>query len=344
MTGPGTGPLSGGIVACFGEVLLRFSPTGGGTLRDAGKLAVHCGGAEANVAAALANLGHPARMISALPNNDLGRLALRSLRREGIDTTHVATASGRMGAYYLTPASGARQGAVLYDREGSAFANNADYDFARALEGACHVHVSGISLAVSEASASATMALADAARDAGLTLSFDGNFRPALWQGSSRDPRTVIAPLVERADIFFGNHKDIALLLGRDFSGDGAERRREAAEATFAAFPNLAAMASTARHVEADGTHRIVGRMDTPEGSATSAERLLTGIVDRIGTGDAFAAGVLHRWLGDREDLSGALESGMALAALKHFTPGDFSLASQDELDAAMAGGGDVRR
>lgn len=334
----------GGVVACFGEVLLRFSPTGGAILRSAEELAVHCGGAEANVAAGLANLGHTTRMITAMPDNDLGNLAMRSLKREGVGTQHVAKAAGRMGTYFLTPASGARQGSVLYDREDSAFADFADYDVEAALDGATHLHVSGISLAVSETSARATQILAASAKKRGLTVSFDGNYRPALWERSDRDPRPVIAAMVAQADLFFGNHKDITLLLERDFSADGPERRREAAQATFGEFPNLRAIASTARHIDADGTHRIVGRIDAPDRSETSAERLLTGIVDRIGTGDAFAAGVLHRWLTDPEALLPALESGMALAALKHFMPGDFSLASADELDKAMKGGGDVRR
>lgn len=333
-----------GIVACFGEVILRLSPTGGATLRDAGHLAVHCGGAEANVAAGLANLGHATRMITALPHNDLGQHAIRALRREGVDVSHVSTPPGRMGTYFLTPASGTRQGAVLYDREGSVFAGFVDYDFDAALAGVSHVHISGISLAVSEAAACASQALVDRARERGLTVSFDGNFRPALWDRTDRDPRPIIAAMVDKTDLFFGNHKDIALLLGRDFSADGPERRREAAQAALGEFASLRAIASTARHVDADGTHRIVGRIDTPDRSETSTERLITGIVDRLGTGDAFAAGVLHRWLVDNEDLLPALESGMALAALAHFTPGDFSLANLNELEATMAGGGDVRR
>ena len=111
-----------GAVACFGEILLRFAACDGATLRDTAKLDVHVGGAEANVAVALANLGFATRMVSALPNNALGTLALKALRREGVDGDHVVTAEGRMGTYFLTPAAGPRGGEVVYDRARSAFA------------------------------------------------------------------------------------------------------------------------------------------------------------------------------------------------------------------------------
>ena len=332
-----------GAVACFGEVLLRFASSDGATLRDAGRLDVHVGGAEANVAVALANLGFDTRAISALPDNALGTLALKALRREGVDTSYVATGEGRMGSYFLTPAAGPRDGAVVYDRTGSAFAMCDTYP-PEALDGAGHLHVSGISLAVSKASSAATRALAKEAKEKGLTLSFDGNYRPSLWQASGRNGRGEIAEMVGMADLFFGNHKDISLLLGREFSGDGGARRREAALALLAEFPGVAVIASTARHVADGGTHRITARIDSQETAAESAERVLTGIVDRIGTGDAYAAGVLAGWLRDPENLRSAVEGGMALAALKHYEPGDFCRASEDEWRAAREGSGDVSR
>lgn len=330
-------------VACFGEVLLRFAPSDGVTLRDTARLDVHVGGAEANVAVALANLGFASRMISAVPDNALGTLALKALRREGVDIVHTVAAGGRMGSYFLTPAAGPRGGEVVYDRSGSVFAGLREYDPA-ALGGAGHLHVSGISLAVSEASSSATRALVKEARERGLTVSFDGNYRPSLWQASGREGRDEIAEMVGLADIFFGNHKDISLLLGREFSGDGGARRREAALALLAEFPALTAICSTARQVENGTTHRIVARIDTREAAAESDERVLTGIVDRIGTGDAFAAGVLAVWLDQPDALQQAVEGGASLAALKHYEPGDFCRASAAEWRQAIEGAGDVSR
>ncbi|KLE32386.1 sugar kinase [Aurantiacibacter luteus] len=331
------------VVACFGEVLLRFSPPGGTALRDARELAVHVGGAEANVAVALSNLGLATRMISTLPESDLGTLAMKALRAERVDCSRLARGPGRMGSYFLTPAAGPQAGSVLYDREGSAFALTRNYDES-ALDGATHLHLSGISLAVSEAAAQATIAMARAARARGMTVSVDANYRASLWQRAGRDARPAIADLVEQADLFFGNHRDAALLLDRDFDGEGSARRRLAAQALFDRFTNLSAIASTARHVEPDGSHTIVARVDGRETFAEAAPRVLTNIVDRIGTGDAFAAGVLSGWLAAPADLPEAAERGVTLAQLKHYAEGDFTRTSAAEVAAAMQGAADVAR
>ena len=153
----------------------------------------------------------------------------------------------------------------------------------------------------------------------------------------------ILAELVDRADILFGNHRDISLLLGRDFSGEGELRRREAAEAAFERFPRLKHIASTARHVSDADTHRIAARIDGREGAAQTEETIVAGIVDRIGAGDAFAAGILH---GMRSglDLDGTVNTGLALTCLKHTLPGDASLFGQRDLDAFLGGERDVRR
>ena len=157
------------------------------------------------------------------------------------------------------------------------------------------------------------------------------------------EPRPLLARLVGVADILFGNHRDISLLLGRDFDGDGPARRREAAEAAFEAFPNLDLIASTARHVDDSDRHRIAARIDARDGAAQTEEVVVAGIVDRIGAGDAFAAGVLHGIrLGRDRDWS--VQAGLALACLKHSLPGDSSLFGLADLEAFMAGERDVRR
>lgn len=334
------------VVACFGEVLLRLSPTDNQLLGQASQLDMHFGGAEANVAVALANLGRPTRMISALPENRLGDSARGALARHGVDVSGVLKRDGRMGQYFFTPSVGARQGEVLYDRKWSAFTRSGPecYDFETLLKGARHLHISGISLALSEEAAIASQAIAGMAKDRGLTLSYDGNFRPTLWQQAGREPLEWIDSIVSKADVFFGNHKDTSLLLGKTFSGDGSQRRREAAEALMYAYPGLSLIASTARHVETGNQHRITGRIDTPNATEESDEFILADIVDRIGTGDAFAAGILDGWLDAPDDLKIALDRGMGLAALKHSTTGDFSLANLADLNRVIAGGGDVSR
>jgi 2-dehydro-3-deoxygluconokinase len=174
-------------------------------------------------------------------------------------------------------------------------------------------------------------------------ISFDGNWRGKLWEAWDGRPRETLSQLVSHAYIMFGNHRDVALLLDQHYSGDGEHRRREAAEAAFKSFPNLRLMASTARHVEDSDRHRLSARVDTPERGFQTDEILLSGIVDRIGAGDSFAAGVLHGLL-EGMAIEDVARAGLGLAALKHSLPGDASLFTRQDLASFLEGGLDVRR
>jgi 2-dehydro-3-deoxygluconokinase len=332
-------------IVCFGELLLRLSAPGRGLLLQTPRLDVHIGGAEANVAVGLACLGHEAAMVSRVPANALGEAAAGYLRRYGVDASAVATGNGRMGLYFLAPGAGLRASDIVYDREASAFAlaGPGDFDWNRLLEGAGLLHLSGITPALGSESAAAVVAAAEAAAARGVPISFDGNYRAQLWSRWESDPRSILSALVGNADILFGNHRDVSLLLGRDFSGEGEGRRREAAEAALEAFPKLRLIASTARHpVDAD-THRISARIDGRDGAVQTDEVTVAGIVDRIGAGDAFAAGVLHGMLSGR-DLDWTVRAGLALTVLKHSLPGDASLFGRRDIDSFLAGELDVRR
>jgi 2-dehydro-3-deoxygluconokinase len=250
-----------------------------------------------------------------------------------------------MGLYFLSPGAGLRPSDIVYDREGSAFAlaGPQDFDWEALLEGADLLHLSGITPALGSRSAEAAKAAAAAAKAKGVAVSFDGNYRAQLWSRWDGDPAAILRELVGTADILFGNHRDISLLLGREFGGEGPERRREAAEAAFAAFPGLRLIASTARHVTDADTHRIAARIDGRDGWEQTEERAVAGIIDRIGAGDAFAAGILHGML-NGEDLDRTVHAGLALTCLKHSLPGDASLFGQRDIDAFLAGELDVRR
>jgi 2-dehydro-3-deoxygluconokinase len=334
----------GGIV-CFGELLLRLSAPGRELLLQSGHLDVHVGGAEANVAVALAQLGHTAAMISRVPDNPLGRAAVEHLRRYGVDVSGVAAAPGRMGLYFLCPGSGVRAPQITYDREYSSFAlaGPEDFDWNVLLDGADLLHFSGITPALGEPSSQLALAAVDAAVARGITFSFDGNYREQLWRRWNADPRPLLSQFVQRAEILFGNHRDISLLLGREFAGESEEERRHAAEAAFAAFPQLRMIASTVRHVADADTHGIAARIDERGGGVQTREIMVTGIVDRIGAGDAFAAGVLHGLQLGR-DVEWIAEAGLALACLKHSLPGDASLFRPQDIEAFQAGERDVRR
>ena len=334
-----------GRVVAFGELLLRLTAPGRELLLQSSRLDVHVGGAEANVAVGLARLGHDTMMISRVPDNALGDAAAGHLRRYGVSTAGIAAGPGRMGLYFLSPGAGLRPSDIVYDREGSSFAlaGPGEFDWDKLLEGADLLHLSGVTPALGQSSADAALAAAEAARAKGISVSFDGNYRAQLWQRRGGDPAAILSALVGKADILFGNHRDISLLLGRDFDGDGEARRRGAAEAAFEAFPALRIIASTARHIADADTHRIAARIDAREGAAQTEEMAVAGIVDRIGAGDAFAAGVLHGMrigLG----LDAMVQAGLALACLKHSLPGDASLFGVRDIEAFLAGERDVRR
>jgi 2-dehydro-3-deoxygluconokinase len=250
-----------------------------------------------------------------------------------------------MGLYFLSPGAGLGPSDIVYDREGSSFAlaGPEDFDWDILLDGADLLHLSGITPALGQRSADAAIAAAEAARARGVGVSFDGNYRAQLWNRWDGDPKAILAGLVANAGIMFGNHRDISLLLGRDFGGEGEERRREAGEAAFAAFPHLQLIASTARHITDADTHRVSARVDGREGSAQTEEIVVAGIVDRIGAGDAFAAGILHGVRGGL-DLDATARAGLALACLKHSLAGDASLFGQRDIGAFLAGEMDVRR
>jgi len=336
-------------VVCFGELLLRLSPHGHEPLTRARELEIEIGGAEGNVAVALASLGRPVRALSMVPDNPLGRMALGALGAAGVDTACVARGAGRMGLYFFERPAGPIAGRVTYDRAGSAFvaADPSAFDFAAALDGAALLHLSGITPALGPGGVELASAAVGAARAAGVPVCFDGNYRSNLWSAWDSDPRAILTELVGEARVLIGNHRDISLLLGKEFSGDGPNRRRDAAEAAFAAFPRLELIASTARQVDAASTHLLAARVDLRHDHWQTDEVRIEDIVDRIGTGDAFAAGLLLHYL-EGGSARRMARSALALATMKHGVPGDTIAVTRAELEAfeetLQQGGGDIRR
>jgi 2-dehydro-3-deoxygluconokinase len=334
-------------VVCFGEMLLRLSAPAGEVLLQSPLLEAVVGGAEANVAVSVARLGGQARMATVLPDNAIGRHARGELARHGVDVSAVVFAPGRMGLYFLTPGALVRASEVIYDRAGSAFAEQPrPGSWRRILKEADWLHLSGITPALGPRAAAVALSAADAAREAGVKVSFDGNFRPSLWVGREKEAPATLRTLVERADLLFGDDRDIALILGATFDAKSAEARFvAAADAAFEAFPQLGRIAATNRAQQDAARHRLGATSFVRDGRAVlSGPFQLEGVVDRIGAGDAFAAGYLHglsEGLSDQETLDFAL----AAAALKHAIRGDFNLATAEQVrDLAAGAGFHVRR
>jgi 2-dehydro-3-deoxygluconokinase len=206
------------------------------------------------------------------------------------------------------------------------------------------LHVSGIVPAVSPAAAAAgERAVATAAR-LGAAVSFDGNYRHGVWGERRNEAPALLRVLLEQARIAFVDERDIALVLGRTFEGDALARRRTAADAAFEAFPRLEAIYCTLRTAESAERQTLAGAMLVRGGERTSRTHRLDGIVDRVGSGDAFAAGVLHGRLTGLDDQK-TLELALAAAVLKHSIPGDFNLATLADVERlATADTRDIER
>lgn len=333
-------------IVCFGEVLVRLSAPDNGVLLQSARLNTCFGGAEANVAVSLARFGHASAVAGVLPDNAIGRAARDELRRHGVDVSRLAFAAGRMGLYFLTPGAGQRPSQVLYDRADSAFARAAgEVDWDRALAGAEWLHVSGVTPAIGPATAEAALKAVRAATRLGVKVSMDGNYRASLWAAWDGNAPAILSEMLSHAALLFGDHRDIGLILGQAFeAGDAEHLRRQAADVAFAAFPRLQRLACTDRVQHNVNNHDLTGFMLDRGQTWRSAPRSLNPIVDRIGGGDAFAAGVLHGLLsGLDEDVT--LDFAVAAAALKHAIPGDFNLATLAEVeDLRTAESLDVRR
>jgi 2-dehydro-3-deoxygluconokinase len=234
---------------------------------------------------------------------------------------------------------------VFYDRAGSAFALSSwdDFDWKEGLAGADWLHLSGITPTLGSGPARAVLQAAAAAKTVGAKVSFDGNHRAKLWETAPLEAAQAVRRLYELADLLFADHRDIGLALGRDFTGE-ADPFAAAAEAAFEAFPALGRMACTRRTQHSVDHHDLTARLATRTGVHSARHYALPQVVDRIGAGDAFCAGFLFAEMTGRPDAE-CLDFALAAAALKHSLPGDFNLASERDVAAALCEGGfQVRR
>jgi 2-dehydro-3-deoxygluconokinase len=326
-------------VTCFGELLLRLNAPGRELLLQTPRLEVHCGGAEANVAVSLACFGHGVSMVSVVPDNPLGRASVAELRKHGVRTDAVRFTSGRMGLYFLSTGAVQRASEVLYDRAGSAFANAAPdlVDWDEVLAGSAWLHVSGITAAIGPGAAEAAMRAVKAARRAKVAVSFDCNYRAKLWEAWGGDPAEGLRGLAAEADLLFADDRVLALMLGREFEAATAAERFDAASSeAFRRFRHLARVATTLRVQHSPDHHELSAIMNARGRITSTGRRQLPGIVDRIGSGDAFAAGVLHGLLTSLDD-EAALEFALVAACLKHSLPGDYNLFGVRDVESAIA-------
>ncbi len=307
------------------------------------------GGGESNVAVSLANFGLDAAFASVLPANAVADACIADLRRFGVDTSRIVRGPGRMGIYYLEMGANQRPSVVVYDRAGSSIAQAkpGDMDWGRTFEGVNWFHITGITPAISAGAAELSLDAVKSARDRGLTVSCDFNYRGKLWKYGKSAPE-VMRELVRYVDIGIANEEDcqksLSIFVDVDVQSGGlAVEKYEALSAkVLEEFPQLRAIAVTLRQSKSADRNGWSACLRDAQGFHLSRQYDITDIVDRVGGGDAFAAGLIFGLM-SYETAQEALEFAAAASCLKHSIPGDFNRVSVAEVQALMGGSGSGR-
>ncbi len=331
-------------VVTFGEIMLRLRSPEHERFFQSPMLEATFGGGEANVAVSTANFGLDTAYITVLPDNDIGNACIMELKKFGVDTSMIKKDKGRMGVYFLESGSNQRASRVIYDRSDSAIAlaKPGLIDFTKCFEGANWFHITGITPAISESAAELSLEAMKAAKQASLTVSLDLNYRKKLWK-YGKSAQEVMRQLVAYADVCIANEEDIQKTLDISLDVDVTKGTLDTAQyeklarKVMSAFPNVKIVAITLRESKsADHNNWSACLFDGKE-FYLSKRYAITDIVDRVGGGDSFSAGLIYG-LNSYDSKADALEFAVAASCLKHTINGDFNRVSVSEVKA-LAGG-----
>jgi len=324
-------------VVTFGELMLRLAAPGTERLLQTPRLDATFGGSEANVAIGLSLLGIAASHVTVLPDqNPLSDMCIGELRRYGVDTTDIVRSQGRFGLYYLESGANQRPPRILYDRENSAMsvAKLGTVSWEPIFQNAGWFHVSEITPAISATAADVTLDAMRRAKKSGLTVSCDLNHRKNLWKWGT-DAQEVMPVLMQQTDIVIGNRETMDVVLGVSARGDFKAVTRKALKT----YPSLKTVVLTRRESRSASHNAWSACLDDGKKFVESRHYEITHIVERVGGGDAFDAGLIYGLL-KLPTLEEALEFASATAVLKHSIPGDFSRSTLEEVVALLKDGG----
>lgn len=336
-------------VVSFGEIMLRLSPPGFERFLQSPVLGATFGGGEANVAVSLAHFGLDSWYVTRLPRHAIGDAAVRALRAEGVRTDAIVRGGDRIGIYFVEAGASQRASAVIYDRAHSAISElePSAVDWDAVLTGAAWLHVTGITPALGARAAACTADAVAAAKKAGVRVSVDLNFRRKLW--TEAQAQAVMRPLVTGVDVVIANEEDLQSTLGIPVHGSNVtsgalalDGYRDAARRVSDTF-DVSQVAITLRE-----SHSASDNGWSAALWSRAAGEFLTGqhydvrLVDRIGGGDAFAAGLIFGLVTGR-DAAQALRFAIAASALKQTIPGDFNRITVEEVDRLAGGDGSGR-
>jgi len=338
------------LLISFGETMLRLAPPGFERFLQSPQFVATFGGGEANVAVAVAQFGLPARYVTVLPaGNPIADALVGELRKFGVDASQIVRGKGRMGIYFVEAGANQRPSKVVYDRENSAIAlaKPGDVNWSQALAGGSWFHITGITPALSQSAADLSMEAVQAAREQGLTVSCDLNYRKNLWKYGPT-AREVMSELFRFVDVGIANEEDCQAALGIETSADvhsgklEPEQYRTLSEKVLSAFPNLRMLAITLRESKSASHNGWSACLHDRHQFLLSRRYEITHIVDRVGGGDCFAGGLIFGLLALPSHRD-TLEFAVAASALKHSIPGDFNRFSREEVEQLVGGGGSGR-
>lgn len=336
-------------VVTLGELMLRLQAPDRERLLQSARLEATFGGGEANVAVSLAHFGVDAEFVSALPANPLGDAAVAELRRHGVGTGNIVRQGDRLGIYFIEPGANQRPSKVIYDRAGSAMATASpdDFDWDAIFGDADWFHITGITPAISAAGAEVSLEAVRQARSRDLQVSCDYNYRSKLWKYGPKAPE-VMRELVSHVTVGIANEEDCQRSLGIEVDVDVSSgeldmaKYRRLAERVLDTFPNLERQAITLRESRSADHNGWGACLHDGESFHVSRHYEITDIVDRVGGGDSFAAGLIYGLLSYDADAR-ALEYATAASCLKHSIPGDFNRSTVAEVEALVGGAGSGR-
>ena len=338
-----------GRYVSFGEIMLRLKSPGHERFFQSPSFEATFGGGESNVSVALANFGLDASFVTALPDNDLAEGALRELRGFGVDVSAVRRSGSRMGIYFLEGGANQRPSKVIYDRAASSIAEckPGDFNWPAIFQGASWFHITGITPALTQSAADLSLEACKAARDAGVTVSCDFNYRGKLWKYGKSAPE-VMQELVRFVDVGIANEEDCQKSLGVSANVDvkagelDTKKYDALSEKMMALYPNLRVMAITLRESRSADTNGWSACLRDKDGFKVSRRYEITDIVDRVGGGDSFASGLIAG-MSLYQNNQDALEFAVAASCLKHSISGDFNRVTVSEVENLMGGDGSGR-
>ncbi|MCI6660516.1 MAG: sugar kinase [Peptoniphilaceae bacterium] len=333
-------------VVTMGELLLRLAPPGAKRFLQADSYEAVYGGGEANVAVSLAQLGYEAHYLTKLPSHAIGQGGVNQLRRYGVHTEGIARGGHRVGIYFLENTAGTRASNVIYDRAASAFAGASadDFDFPAIFQDCAWFHSSGISAAVSAEGAALTLAAVQAAKEAGATVSFDVNYRASLW--TAEESQAFMKKLMPYVDVCIANDEDIfgglgvlpeGIDPGADLDAESFQRVQKAMAEEFGCQYFAGVF-----NLPVDGLDKVWQGLLYDRSDFYLSTPKLTHIIDRVGIGDAFCAGLISAMLDEKSPVE-AIQFATGALALKHTVPGDFNLVSREEMERAAGSAHSVR-